>query len=179
MDAIHTRRAESSQWVTKLTPSKEEQLQKEAHTSQSLHIQISHGSSIFEVSGESTTEIVDIENCTCSCTRWRSTGVPCCHAIAVIVSLERNPYDYCLRYFTTECYRQSYAESINPVPSFNHLDINESGDMAIVTITPPPTRRAPVKAVLKPSDPIDMIKRSLQCSKCRAIGHNKKTCKAA
>ncbi|PKI43074.1 hypothetical protein CRG98_036553 [Punica granatum] len=177
MEAIYNWRVESNQWVSKLTPSKEEKLQKEAMEAQSLSVLISHGST-FEVRGESI-EIVDVEAWDCSCKGWRITGLPCSHAIAVFDGIDRSPYDYCSRYFTVESYRATYAESINPVPNVEPPPTGDSGELPIITVTPPPMRRPPGRPKVKSADPLDSIKRQLQCSKCKGLGHNKKTCKAS
>lgn len=174
MEAFYSRRVESSQWLTILTPSKEEKLQKEmsiARSFQVLHLQ----GSMFEVRGESVDK-VDIDHWDCSCKGWQLTGLPCCHAIAVFECIGRNPYDYCSRYFTVERYRATYEKSINPVPNAD-IPLAIESSQAVVTVTPPPTRRPPGRPKMKQVDSIDIIKRQLQCSKCKGLGHNKKTCK--
>lgn len=173
METICSRRAESDQWMTKLTPSKEEMLQKERSVANSFQV-FSQGNT-FEVRGESV-DFVDIDHWSCSCKGWQLTGLPCCHAIAVLECVGRNPYDYCSRYFTVENYRLTYAETIHPLPD---LDRPNEGELALpaVTVTPPPTKRPPGRPKMKPVESIDMIKRQLQCSKCKELGHNKKTCK--
>ncbi|CAB4316941.1 unnamed protein product [Prunus armeniaca] len=174
MEAFYSRRVESNQWVTRLTPSKEEKLQKETTIARSLQVLLSQGST-FEVRGESV-DIVDIDHWDCSCKGWQLTGLPCCHAIAVFECIGRNPYDYCSRYFTVESYRSTYAESIHPVPNVDRPLPGESS-LASVTVTPPPTRRPPGRPKMKQAESLDIIKRQLQCSKCKGLGHNKKTCK--
>ncbi|XP_059444567.1 uncharacterized protein LOC132176385 [Corylus avellana] len=174
MESIYTRRVDSSQWTTKITPSKEERLHKETSIARSLQVLLSHGST-FEVRGESV-DIVDIDNWDCSCKEWQLTGLPCCHAIAVFECIGRSPYDYCSRYFTAESYRLTYAESIHPVPNVDRPVQGESAEV-VVTVTPPPTKRPPGRPKMKQAESIDIIKRQLQCSKCKGLGHNKKTCK--
>lgn len=179
MESIYTRRVESNEWTTKLTPSKEEKLQKETITAHTLQVSMSpHGGSTFEVHGEAV-EIVDVDNWDCSCRAWQLEGLPCCHAIAVMEWTGRSPYDYCSRYFTVESYRSTFAESIQPVPDVDKpLALTESSSQALsVTVTPPPTRRPPGRPKMKQPESLDMIKRQLQCSNCKGLGHNKKTCK--
>ncbi|XP_028760035.1 uncharacterized protein LOC114718769 [Neltuma alba] len=172
MEAIYTQRVESNQWMTKLTPSKEEMLQSESSVARSFQVLLLQGST-FEVRGESV-EIVDVDHWDCSCKRWQIYGLPCCHAIAVIECIGRNPYDYCSRYFSVENYRLTYAESIHPVPSVDR-PVFDSG--TIVAVTPPPTKRPPGRPKMKQAESVDIIKRQLQCSNCKGLGHNKKTCK--
>ncbi|VFQ60965.1 unnamed protein product [Cuscuta campestris] len=172
MELMYTRRVESSQWVEKLTPCMEHKLQNEIAKAQSLRVLASHGS-VFEVQGE-TLESLDIDHWDCTCKGWQLNGIPCCHAIAVFEYLGYSLYDYCSRYFTTECYRLTYAESINPVPNVEKLVPDEQ--QAMVLVTPPPNKRPPGRPKMKQADPMDIIKRQLQCSKCKGLGHNKKTC---
>lgn len=174
MELIYTRRAESDQWMSRITPSFEEKLEKENVKVRSLQVLLSAGNT-FEVRGDSI-EVVDIDNWDCSCKGWQFTGIPCCHAIAVIGCMGRSPYDYCSRYFTTESYRLTYSESVHPIPDFDSLVQNDSSQVA-VTVTPPPTRRPPGRPTTKKFGSQDVMKRQLQCSRCKGLGHNKSTCK--
>ncbi|KAH7835732.1 hypothetical protein Vadar_029299 [Vaccinium darrowii] len=70
-ELISTRRAESDQWVTRLTPSMEEKLDQENLTVHSHQVLISAGNR-FEVRGE-TIEVVDIDLWDCSCKVWQLT----------------------------------------------------------------------------------------------------------
>ncbi|XP_059632040.1 uncharacterized protein LOC132274717 isoform X2 [Cornus florida] len=174
MELIYSRRVDSTQWVTKLTPSMEGKLQTETANARSLQVLLSHGST-FEVRGDSVNN-VDIDHWDCSCKGWQLTGLPCCHAIAVFECLGRSPYEYCSRYFTTESYRLTYAESIHPVPSLEK-PVKSELTQIVVTVTPPPTKRPPGRPKMKQAGAIEINKRQLQCSKCKGLGHNKKTCK--
>ncbi|KAL9341366.1 hypothetical protein Peur_064691 [Populus x canadensis] len=174
MELIYTRRADSNQWLTRLTPSAEEKLEKESLKVHSLQVLLSAGS-IFEVRGESV-EVVDIDRWDCSCKDWQLTGLPCCHALAVIGCIGRSPYDYCSRYFTTESYRLTYSESVHPVPNVD-MPLEKDSSQVAVTVTPPPTRRPPGRPTTKKYGQQDVVKRQLQCSRCKGLGHNKSTCK--
>ncbi|GMJ11148.1 MUSTANG 7 [Hibiscus trionum] len=125
MELIYARRAASDQWLTRLTPSMEEKLENESLKVCSLQVLPTTGS-IFEVQGEST-EVVDMDRgWDCSCKGWQLTGLPCCHAIAVINCIGRNPYDYCSKYFTTESYRLTYAKSVQPILDVDRPVQNDS-----------------------------------------------------
>lgn len=76
----------------------------------------------------------------------------------------------------TESYRSTYSESINPIPDFDRPAMKDSSQLA-VTVTPPPTRRPPGRPTTKKIGTQDVMKRQLQCSKCKGLGHNKSTCK--
>ncbi|CAN6981788.1 unnamed protein product [Brassica oleracea var. botrytis] len=177
MQSIYTRQVQSRDWVTTLTPTNEEKLQKEMVLAQTLQVSPPEGS-LFQVNGgDSSINIVDIDQCDCDCKIWRLTGLPCSHAVAVIMCIEKSPYEYCSRYLTVESHRLMYAESIHPVPNMDRMMMEEAVE-GLVAVTPPPTRRTPGRPKMKRVEPLDMIKRQLQCSKCKGLGHNKKTCKA-
>lgn len=177
MQSIYTRQVQSRDWVTTLTPTNEEKLQKEIGLAQTLQVSPPEGS-LFQVNGgDSSVNIVDIDQCDCDCKIWRLTGLPCSHAVAVIMCIEKSPYEYCSRYLTVESHRLMYAESIQPVPNMDRMMLEEPVE-GLVAVTPPPTRRTPGRPKMKRVEPLDMIKRQLQCSKCKGLGHNKKTCKA-
>ncbi|CAI9111734.1 OLC1v1012029C1 [Oldenlandia corymbosa var. corymbosa] len=173
MELIYTRRVESSQWTTRLCPLMEEKLQNETSKAQSLQVLFLQGNT-FQVTGESV-DIVDIDHLDCSCKGWQLLGLPCCHAIAVLETVGRSPYDYCSTYFLAESYHATYAESINPIPNVEK-PVKSELDVTGVTVTPPPTKRPPGRPKMKPVDSLDVMKRQLQCSKCKGLGHNKKTC---
>lgn len=175
MELFYKRRVDSSQWGTKLTLSMEEKLKNEIFKAQSIQVSQLHDST-FEVRSESV-DIVDIEHWDCSCRSWQITGLPCCHAAAVIELLDRSPYDYCSRYFTAESYRATYSESINPVPNVEGPVMSEPTQTNF-TITPPPTKSPSPKVGTgrKRDGTFDIIRRTLQCSKCKGLGHNKRAC---
>ncbi|XP_058200756.1 uncharacterized protein LOC131315614 isoform X2 [Rhododendron vialii] len=175
MELFYTRRVDSNQWETRLTPSMEERLQNETSKSRSLQVLHSHDS-IFEVRGESV-DLVNIDHWDCSCKGWQITGLPCCHAIAVFERLGRSAYDYCLQYFSTESYRLAYAESILPVPNVEK-SVESQLTEAAVTVTPP-VKRPAGRPKMKQTGSVVIIKRQLQCSSCKGLGHNKRKCNKA
>lgn len=168
MELIYMRRTESNQWLTRLTPSMEEKLERESLKVRRLQLSKSTGNK-FEVRGDSI-EAVDVDNCDCSCKGWQLTGLPCCHAIAVIGRLDRNLHDYCARYFTTDCYRVTYSESIHPISDVD--DPWQKGTSQFGT-----TLRPPGWPTTKKVGSQEVVKRQLQCSRCKGTGHNKSTCK--
>ncbi|GMH07706.1 hypothetical protein Nepgr_009546 [Nepenthes gracilis] len=174
MELIFTRLAESDQWLSRLTPSMEAKLERESLKVHSLQVLVLTGGT-FEVRGD-TIEVVDIDHWDCSCKGWQLTGLPCCHAIAVIGCIGRSPYDYCSRYFTVESYRLTYSESIHPVSNVD-MPLQNDSSQGAVTVTPPPTRRPPGRPTKKRYGLQEVSKRQLQCSRCKGIGHNKSTCK--
>ncbi|XP_044483122.1 uncharacterized protein LOC123209272 isoform X2 [Mangifera indica] len=174
MELIYTRRADSNLWITRITPSMEEKLEKEHTKVRNLQVLLSGGSTC-EVRGD-TNEVVDMDSWDCGCKGWQLTGLPCCHALAVMAGIGQSAYDHCSRYFTTEMYRLTYSETVHPVPDLDRPQQADPSQVA-VTVTPPPTRRPPGRPTTKKSESQDVMKRQLQCSRCKGLGHNKSTCK--
>lgn len=176
MDSIYRRKMDAGQWTTRLTPSNEEKLQQETETARSFQVLLTtQGENVFEVRGE-TIHAVDLDHWACSCKGWQLTGLPCCHAIAAIEYTGKSVYDFCLRYYSVESYRLTYAESIYPVPNLDLPDLDESTE-SVVAVTPPPANPKLGRFQKVKVESIDLSKLKLQCSKCKGLGHNKRTCK--
>ncbi|CAM8937193.1 unnamed protein product [Rhodiola kirilowii] len=174
MEAIYERRLESMQWMSMLTPSMEDRLHKETAVAETLHVSLLCGNT-YQVRGNESDEVVDIEQYSCSCRGWHLTGLPCSHAIAVLKSTFGSLYNYCSGFFTVESYRLTYAESIQPVPNVDIPSADESNPETVVTVTPPSCKRPRGRPKIKQDETID-IKRQMQCSKCKSFGHNKRKC---
>ncbi|KAL5727687.1 hypothetical protein ACHQM5_000855 [Ranunculus cassubicifolius] len=58
---------------------------------------------------------VDIEKLTCTCVQWQLSGVPCIHAVAVLLP-RREPWArYCAPFYSVESFRKTYAGFIYPL----------------------------------------------------------------
>jgi hypothetical protein len=181
METIYMRRESSNAWSEVLTPLANQKIQEEMSKALSLSVVCSAeedgNSNVFEVC-DGSVYVVNIDTWECTCGSWRVSGIPCPHALAVFEQTEQNPLDYCAKYFTTECYRMTYAMSINPIPDVivppASTDLSQS-----VGLQPCPilTRRQVGRPKEKPADPRIAIKRAVRCSRCKGYGHNKATCK--
>ncbi|KAL9684346.1 hypothetical protein QQ045_021782 [Rhodiola kirilowii] len=174
MEGIYARRIESAHWMTVLTPAIEERLKKEMSLIETFTVLQSHENT-YEVQGE-TVEHVNVDVWDCTCRMWQLTGLPCCHALAVLQCTVRNISEYCSRYFTVESYRLTYAEPVHPVPNVGRPSGALSNQIPVV-VTPPPTKRLPGRPKMNQVESLQINKRQLQCSRCKGLGHNKKTCK--
>ena len=47
---------------------------------------------------------VNIDAKTCSCKSWQGTGIPCSHALSIILSLRNDPQEYAEKFYTLEFY---------------------------------------------------------------------------
>ena len=55
--------------------------------------------------------MVDLENRTCACKRWQLIGLPCVHAMSVLLTQHEYPFD-----FVDDCYkREAYLKAYSPV----------------------------------------------------------------
>ncbi|KAE8710974.1 Detected protein of confused Function [Hibiscus syriacus] len=110
-----------------------------------------------------------------SCREWQLNGFPCCHAVAVLQQLGRSLYDYCSEYFTTDAFRSTYSNSINPVAT---IDMVVQKKSSTIIVRPPALRHvsdAP-KRKRKKYTHKGPFKRLMHCSKCQGGGHNRQTC---
>ncbi|KAL6888818.1 hypothetical protein ACP4OV_009844 [Aristida adscensionis] len=181
MEMMYTRRESSNAWTEVLTPSANQKIQEQMDKALTLNVVCSTGndgsSNVFEVCDDSV-NVVNIDTGECTCRKWQVYGIPCSHAIAVFDRTDQCSFDYCAKYFTTECYRLTYAMSINPIPDVGIPTASTAiSQSAAVHPCPILTRRQVGRPKEKPADPRIAIKRAVRCSRCRAYGHNKATCK--
>ncbi|CAA2941278.1 uncharacterized protein LOC111410698 [Olea europaea subsp. europaea] len=173
-ELINTRQSESSKWTTKLTPSKEKKIQDEAFKAENLQVFMA-SDILYEVHDEST-HVVNIKKRDCTCLEWKDCGLPCRHAIASFNISGKSVYDYCPRHFSVDAYKSTYSESINNIPEIGAPVGTEETDSDAMLVLPPPPRSPDQqhKAKIKIEDP---DKRTVTCSKCKQLGHNKASCK--
>ncbi|XP_024013085.1 uncharacterized protein LOC112087289 [Eutrema salsugineum] len=173
VELVNNSQDKSKQWFSQLVPSKEESLVEECKQAGVLKVFFC-SDTLFEVH-DGSVQLVDISNQTCSCFGWKPTGLPCQHAIAVLNTKGRNLYDFCSSFFTVESYRSTYSEALGPVAidlaAVENEGSNKEEDEQVL---PPLFSR--VQGVDK------RIKdrkrgRSVCCTKCGGVGHNKATCK--
>lgn len=173
VELVNSSQEKSREWFSHLVPSKEESLVEECKKASTLKVFFC-SDTLFEVH-DGSVQLVDISNQTCSCFGWKPTGLPCQHAIAVLNTKGRNIYEYCSSFFTVESYRSTYSEALGPVAIDLALVENEgSSKEEEEQVLPPLFSR--VQGVDK------RIKdrkrgRSVCCTKCGGVGHNKATCK--
>ncbi|KAM3374531.1 hypothetical protein P3S68_013245 [Capsicum galapagoense] len=174
-DLIDHRKLESSNWSTKLTPSKERKIQKEAAKAHGLKVLIS-SDVLFEVHDEMT-HVVNIEIRECTCLEWKQSGLPCCHAVAVFNYIGRCVYDYCSSYFTVESYCSTYSTCVNPIPGIG-TPVEEDVESDTADVLPPCPPESPIEEKPEETKTADPEKRTVTCSRCKEPGHNKASCKA-
>ena len=134
--------------------------------------------------------IVNLEEHTCDCRRWQVSGIPCAHALAILLHLRKDPFSYVARYFQSRLYQQTYACPIYPIsdpmewmPDFEFLnsDSDDDADEDIPSTLPPNTRRPSgwpknTRDRNSPERDEDQPKKLYRCSRCDGFGYNRKTC---
>ncbi|KAF5198665.1 Phox/Bem1p, partial [Thalictrum thalictroides] len=104
------------------------------------------------------------------------SGVPCVHAIAVVKDRREGWMKWCSPYFTVNAYRLAYEGYITPI-----IDVDDWGQPDRLVL-PPPKQKAPgrpkTQRIRGEDEPVKEKKKQMICSKCKATGHNKRTCDA-
>ena len=86
-----------------------------------------------EVNAKSYT--VNLPARTCTCTHFQENSIPCSHAYAFILSLRERPDGYFPTILSTETWRSSYTENLQPV-DITKIDKAAETDLC----RPPPTK---------------------------------------
>ncbi|KAL0661056.1 hypothetical protein Bca4012_097893 [Brassica carinata] len=71
---------------------------------------------------------------TCTCRKWDMTGIPCRHALRVIMHMKWKSDDYVSDWYLTSKWRATYENSISPVTGMRFLRKTDE------TRIQPPTR---------------------------------------
>ncbi|EOA15446.1 hypothetical protein CARUB_v10004088mg [Capsella rubella] len=173
VELVNGSQEKSKQWFSQLVPTKEESLVEECKKASTLKVFFC-SDTLFEVH-DGSVQLVDISNQTCSCYGWKPTGLPCQHAIAVLNTKGRNLYDYCSSFFTVESYRLTYSQALGAVAiDLALVEAEGSSKEEEEEVLPPLFSR-----VQGGEKRIKDRKRgrSVCCTKCGGVGHNKATCK--
>jgi len=162
---------------------------------------------LFEVRSKETLceYIVNFDTQSCSCREWQATGVPCGHALAIIIGYFRqDPQTYAKKFYTLEAFRNTYAMPIvhprnddfyqplrlqyarSPTPpddedSESSIESSAESSAEPDTLLPPNARRPPGRPKKRRirSKSGEGNRRIQRCSRCRQMGHSKRTCREA
>ncbi|KAL5709259.1 hypothetical protein ACHQM5_019969 [Ranunculus cassubicifolius] len=58
---------------------------------------------------------VDTEKMTCTCVQWQLSGIPCIHAVAVLLPKSVQWAEYCSRFYSVEAFKDTYKGYIFPL----------------------------------------------------------------
>ncbi|KAK7270317.1 hypothetical protein RIF29_23370 [Crotalaria pallida] len=188
MMMFNERRETSMQWTSILVPFAEKQVSKAIELAHSYQV-IRGTEAEFEVFCNTGTGryIVDIRTRCCSCNGWQLCGVPCSHAVAVLLSCRQNVHRFTESCFTVASYRKAYSQTIHPIPDrtvWNMMsdgsEICEGNRAIEVAINPPKSLSPPAKPKKRRAPAADesggRMKRVVHCSRCNQTGHFRTTC---
>ena len=65
--------------------------------------------------------VIKLEYMTCTYFQWQSTGIPCSHAISVILAHRENPQTYVQVFLSLDAYCKMYSNAILP-PNVDTVD---------------------------------------------------------
>jgi hypothetical protein len=137
----------------------------------------------FEVmEGQHRRFTVNLEKLTCSCRYWNLSGLPCCHAISAIYTVNRELDDFIAPCYRIDMYDQVYKHVLQPVEGKERWPV-----------APNPRPFPPVKKKM-PGRPKTERRREeqekpkgnklsrkgciIRCSACGGEKHNKRKCTA-
>ncbi len=138
------------------------------------------GNGLFEVDCKGKQFVVDLEKKTCNCRQWDMTGIPCAHAVSAILFHEGNIEDFVDHYYSKEMYLNAYEPIVYHVPSEEHWVKTNMEKIEPPKYRVPPGR--PKKVRMRGTDEPKNQNRirkggiTMQCSRCRNVGHNTRTC---
>ncbi|KAL5717647.1 hypothetical protein ACHQM5_010627 [Ranunculus cassubicifolius] len=115
---------------------------------------------------------VNLQRMCCTCVQWQLSGVPCIHAVAVIIPRREPWIKYCSPYYSVESFRATYKGYIYPL---NNIEDWEKG---AENVLPPHVSRQPgrpKKMRIRDEDE-PQRKGNRACKKCGNHGHNTRTC---
>ncbi|KAL7194958.1 hypothetical protein ACSBR1_035213 [Camellia fascicularis] len=175
MTQLSNRRAGSKRWTIKLCPVMEKKLVDSLKLAKSWDV-IAASDTVLEIHSY-ISFYIDIGRRTCSCHEWQLNGFPCCHVMHALHSNGRDVYNFIDPIFRVDCFRESYKESVYPVPSSERFDFDSAGSSII---KPPITKKQPGRNKEKRIPFRGENVKQIKYVRCLKYGnHNKKTCKAA
>jgi hypothetical protein len=170
-------KAESARW--EITPYYHEKL--EEAKKHSRHCKAKNADiGLWQVSTNGPgVHAVDLRARTCGCRYWDVTGIPCNHAISVIMKIKQQPEDYVHDFFKKPMYKKAFSYVVYPVPGAEDWPKTNTRD-----IDPPVFREKPGKKQTKrrkgafevpaPRDTSRMG--TITCSNCNKTGHRYTSC---
>ena len=71
-----------------------------------------NGDTGYEIQEGDDTHTVCLEKNTCTCSAWDISGIPCQHAICVLVHNKQEPMDHISNFYHIDMYRAAYQFKI-------------------------------------------------------------------
>ncbi|XP_062103762.1 uncharacterized protein LOC133814871 [Humulus lupulus] len=159
-DWTYTNRKLTQKTMTRLTPAAEQALTNNFVYSLKLTVKPTN-EYLFEVFKEDKS--------------WIKDEMPCGHALAVMMEMNIDPYDYCSHYYTTKVWLETYDATVYPVGKQQHWELPDFfKDIIVFPLFERVKAGRPKKRRIIASWE---TKKKKKCSKCGQRGHNRKTCR--
>lgn len=119
---------------------------------------------------------VDLNTRECSCRQWQITGIPCTHAIFLIISRRGLELEQFVdEYYYVAAFKRAYAGHVVPMTDKAQWAKGNIG----LKLHPPLLKRSagrPRSRRIKGVEEGGVGKRKYRCKRCGQFGHTKKTC---
>ncbi|XP_022892357.1 uncharacterized protein LOC111407223 [Olea europaea var. sylvestris] len=158
---------------TKLTSKYENETRKMSIDLKNMRV-FPFNQSVFSVSSDKTTFVVDIEKQTCTCRMLQVDLLPCPRALAVIANTKRDSYTFCSYYYTRDAYLNVYEDSIYPVENPSEWTLPKEVLHEIVLA--PNQKRSCGRPTEKRKRSFKEGKPTVKCGRCGGHGHNRRRC---
>lgn len=133
----------------------------------------------YQVSGVSSTHVVNVTERSCSCRRFDIEKLPCVHAIAAAEARKLSIISLCHPYYCTNYLYNAYSAVVMP----RDADTSVPDNVAGIICLPPEVRQPPgrpknsrMKSWLEKGENKKQPRKQHKCSICNQGGHNCKTC---
>ena len=138
--------------------------------------------SVYEVFSTETVSIfiIRLDNNTCTCFEWQSSGILCGHALAVAIERGDDPQTYAMAFYRFDAFRGTYE---NPIfaPNVNAATgiklFVDSTDNLLPLVTRRPLSRPKKLRIRGAREGEGREKHIFRCGRYRNTGHSRKTCR--
>lgn len=126
--------------------------------------------------------VVDLSKKTCTCRKWDLTGIPCYHACACI-AVKNDPWEMHINScYSKDMYMKLYNCTLEPIVGPEYWKkANEPRPRPPNVKTPtgrPKKKRSTMNDIPKDPTKISKVGTIVNCTYCKAQGHNARTCAA-
>ncbi|KAL4335518.1 hypothetical protein GQ457_07G007250 [Hibiscus cannabinus] len=179
MHRLVEHKKKSISWIGEFCPRIAKILEEHKARSSFCHV-IWNGADGYEVMHNEENFVVDVRGWKCTCKVWDLTGIPCPHAVCVILYREESLENYVLHLYKKEVYQELYSVFIPTIPSEKYWQ-----DSGMGKIDPPLKRKMPGRpkhkrrkeeGEVKGKTKLRKLGAKISCRCCGLTGHNIRTC---
>ncbi|KAL5541880.1 hypothetical protein UlMin_009590 [Ulmus minor] len=88
-----------------------------SHVANVLFLQLDPANdTVYTVFDGDKNGVVDLDRWTCSCRCFQLEQLPCAHAMIDIRHRKRDVYEFCSDYYSSACWKETYAGVVYPLP---------------------------------------------------------------